>query len=106
VFVDASHMVMQIPAAWKAFNGPVASSILATMRILSVEMHSVCFTFVAEKASIRRELEPPAVSMFTRIRLQMRIQIFAMLISWARPLLKGSQLTRSHTFALWAGAHS
>lgn len=98
-------MVMEIPSAWEALNCPVTSRKVAPMRILSIEVHSMCLTLVAEEASVGRKSEIPAFMVFTLVGLQMRIQVFAMLISGKGAWLEGGQLTRNRTFAWWERAH-
>jgi hypothetical protein len=78
---------------------------LTTVRVLSIKMHSMSLTLVTEETSIGGEFELPTFSVFALVGLQMRIQVFAISISWARPRLGSIQLTHSRTSASWAYVH-
>lgn len=103
--MDASHVVMQIPAPWKAFDGSIASGIMATMGIPAVEMHSMSLSLMTEETGIGRKFELSTVRMLALVGLQVRIQIFAACISWAATILERTPLTHNHIFAWWEDGH-
>lgn len=76
------------------------------MRVLSIEVHTMCLTLMTKQAGVGGEFELPAVSMFALVGLQVGVQIFAALISRAGPAMERNQLTRSHIFAWLAYAHT
>lgn len=76
--MDSFHMVMKIPPAGESISrdGPFAGGEMAEMGILSMAMHSMCFSFMAEEASIGRKMSIHALADLAAVWLQMRIKIF------------------------------
>jgi hypothetical protein len=77
--MDPLHMVMKIPAAGETAsnNGSLTSLKEAEMGVLSMAVHSMSFTLMAEKASIGGESDIHTLGYLAVVRSEMGIQVFA-----------------------------
>jgi uncharacterized membrane protein YcfT len=80
ILVNASHMVIEIPATGKTFQGSVTSGVMTPIWIISVGMHGMSLSPVAEETSIRRKFKILTISVLASIGFQVGIQVFATLV--------------------------
>lgn len=76
--MDTLHMVKQVVSPWKAVAqySTVTAGIKACKWLVTMPMHSMCFSFMAEQTRRRGELLLGARLVFAAKRFHMRVDVF------------------------------
>lgn len=77
--MNTPHMVMEVPATGEsvARNRSFTGWEMAEVGVFSVAMHAMCFSLMAEEASVRRKVGVNTLSNFAPVGLQVGVEIFA-----------------------------